>query len=81
MARCSASERVVSCLLRDSVPRGGKQPCRVVLPSVTGTIVSWLSGTPEPFSRILHDLQSRGLIAVNRCEIHILDVHRLACRA
>jgi CRP/FNR family transcriptional regulator, dissimilatory nitrate respiration regulator len=37
-----------------------------------------LSVTPEHFSRILHDLQSRGLIAVNRREIVIPDVERLA---
>ncbi|MFX8354859.1 hypothetical protein ABTL90_19175 [Acinetobacter baumannii] len=30
---------------------------------------------------MLHDLQSRGLIAVNRRQIHIPDVRRLACHA
>lgn len=82
----SASERVVAYLLRDgSVPSpevaGDAGPCTVLLPASKGTIASLLSVTPEHFSRILHDLQSRGLIAVNRRQIHIPNVQRLACHA
>lgn len=51
----------------------------VSLPASKGTIASLLSVTPEHFSRILHELQSHGLIAVNRRRIHIPDVQRLAC--
>lgn len=82
----SASERVVAYLLRDGAvqappaPRDAG-PCTVLLPASKGTIASLLSVTPEHFSRILHDLQSRGLIAVNRRQIHIPDVQRLACHA
>jgi len=82
----SASERVVAYLLRDGAgqalpaPRDAG-PCTVLLPASKGTIASLLSVTPEHFSRILHDLQSRGLIAVNRRQIHIPDVRRLACHA
>lgn len=86
----SAAQRVVAYLLRDG---GVAAPLETVaekvlraertvsLPASKGTIASLLSVTPEHFSRILHDLQSRGLIAVNRRQIHIPDVRRLACHA
>jgi CRP-like cAMP-binding protein len=82
----TASERVVAYLLRDGAVdappvRGDGGPCTVLLPASKGTIASLLSVTPEHFSRILHDLQSRGLIAVNRRQIHIPDMQRLACHA
>jgi len=82
----TASERVVAYLLRDGMVDaqpvvGDVGPCTVLLPASKGTIASLLSVTPEHFSRILHDLQSRGLIAVNRRQIHIPDVQRLACHA
>ncbi|MGC4062995.1 MAG: helix-turn-helix domain-containing protein [Aquabacterium sp.] len=48
------------------------------MPASKGTIASLLSVTPEHFSRILHDLQARGLIAVQRRQIHILDAQGLA---
>lgn len=73
----SAAQRVVSYLLRTS-PQAATSACTVSLPASKGTIASLLSVTPEHFSRILHDLQSRGLIAVNRREIVIPDVERLA---
>jgi CRP-like cAMP-binding protein len=50
----------------------------VSLPASKGTIASLLSVTPEHFSRILHELQSHGLIEVERRDIHILDVDQLA---
>lgn len=73
----SAAQRVVSYLLRTS-PQAATSTCTVSLPASKGTIASLLSVTPEHFSRILHDLQARGLIAVNRREIVIPDVERLA---
>lgn len=73
----TAAQRVVSYLLRTSPP-AATSACTVSLPASKGTIASLLSVTPEHFSRILHDLQSRGLIAVNRREIVIPDVERLA---
>jgi len=73
----SAAQRVVSYLLRTSPP-AATSACTVSLPASKGTIASLLSVTPEHFSRILHDLQARGLIAVNRREIVIPDVERLA---
>ncbi len=72
----TAAQRVVSYLLR---ARTSPAPsCTVSLPASKGTIASLLSVTPEHFSRILHDLQSRGLISVQRREILIPDVQRLA---
>ncbi|MDO9237650.1 MAG: Crp/Fnr family transcriptional regulator [Aquabacterium sp.] len=53
----------------------------VSLPASKGTIASLLSVTPEHFSRILHDLQLRGLISVQRRHIHILDTQGLASYA
>ena len=53
----------------------------VSLPFSKSTLASLLSVTPEHFSRILHELQSRGLIAVDRRDIHITDVERLAAAA
>lgn len=73
----SAAQRVVSYLLRTS-PQAATSACTVSLPASKGTIASLLSVTPEHFSRILHDLQARGLISVNRREIVIPDVERLA---
>lgn len=50
----------------------------VSLPYSKSTLASLLSVTPEHFSRILHELQSKGLIAVHRRDIHIPDLGRLA---
>lgn len=58
-----------------------EQDVTVSLPASKGTIASLLSVTPEHFSRILHDLQANGLIAVDRRHIHILDAQRLASYA
>lgn len=78
----SAAQRVASYLRNLSSlaaeSDGGLAGCMVSLPASKGTIASLLSVTPEHFSRILHDLQSRGLIAVNRRQIHIPDVARLS---
>jgi len=53
----------------------------VSLPASKGTIASLLSVTPEHFSRILHELQARGLIEVDRRHIKILDAQGLASYA
>ncbi len=42
------------------------------------TIASRLSITPEYFSRVLHELESAGLIRVDKREIHIPNAARLA---
>lgn len=79
----SSVRRVVDYLVRaqaaqpSQTEHGGTQ-ATVSLPFSKSTLASLLSVTPEHFSRILHELQSRGLIAVNRRDIHIPDVSRLA---
>ncbi len=42
------------------------------------TIASRLSLTPEYFSRVLHELEAEHLIEIDKREIRILDVQRLA---
>lgn len=77
----SGVQRVVDYLLRSPAAAQGhraSQHLTVSLPASKGTIASLLSVTPEHFSRILHDLQARGLISVDRRHIHILDAKGLA---
>lgn len=50
----------------------------VSLPVSKATIASRLSLTPEYFSRVLHELESEGLIEIDKREVRILDVQRLA---
>lgn len=73
-------QRLIGYLLRD-VDLG--QECEgvsvtVSLPVSKAAIASRLSLTPEYFSRVLHQLESDRLIEIDRREIRILDVHRLA---
>ncbi|MBI5256750.1 MAG: Crp/Fnr family transcriptional regulator [Burkholderiales bacterium] len=49
----------------------------VDLPASKATIASRLSLTPEYFSRVLHELQSQGLIGIDRRAIRIHDAQRL----
>ena len=51
---------------------------KVSLPVSKATIASRLSITPEYFSRVLHELEAAGLIRIDKREIHIPDVERLA---
>jgi CRP-like cAMP-binding protein len=51
---------------------------RVCLPVSKATIASRLSLTPEYFSRVLHELEAAGLIAIDKRDICILDAVRLA---
>jgi CRP-like cAMP-binding protein len=51
----------------------------VSLPASKATIASRLSLTPEYFSRVLHELETNQLIRIDRREIHIPDVKKLAC--
>ena len=75
----SGVERVIGYLLRD-LPEDGCAsegvPC-VVLPVSKATIASRLSMTPEYFSRVLHELEAKGLIEVDKREIRIPDPQRL----
>lgn len=75
----SGVERVIGYLLRDLPEDGcGKEgvPC-VVLPVSKAAIASRLSMTPEYFSRVLHELEAKGLIEIDKREIRIPDPQRL----
>ena len=74
----SGTERVIGYLLRqdESQARSGGSYV-LTLPTSKAVVASRLNVTPEHFSRILHDLCERELIAVDGREIRILDVARL----
>ncbi len=73
-------QRVIGYLLRDQQSEGGAHTdvFTVSLPVSKATIASRLSLTPEYFSRVLHELESTGLIEVDRRDIRILDASRLS---
>ncbi len=72
-------QRLIGYLLRDvdanHLP--DQTTLTVALPANKSTIASRLSLTPEYFSRVLHDLEDKKLIAIDRREIRILDVKKL----
>lgn len=76
----SGLQRVIGYLLRDqAVDECEAGEVRTVsLPVSKATIASRLSLTPEYFSRVLHDLESRGLIEIDRRDIRIVDAPGLA---
>ncbi|QCB46216.1 Crp/Fnr family transcriptional regulator [Hydrogenophaga sp. PAMC20947] len=83
----SGVERVIGYLMRDlpdDVKSGtdgagdaAERPQRVVLPVSKAAIASRLSMTPEYFSRVLHELEAKGLIEMDKREIRIPDPQRL----
>ena len=79
----SGTERVIGYLLSQPAGRekdgksAGESPLRINLPATKGLIASRLNLTQEHFSRILHELVSRGLITMKRREVTIRDVNRL----
>ena len=75
----SGLQRVIGYLLRDQDAADGRrsEALTVSLPVSKATIASLLSLTPEYFSRVLHELESAGLIEIDRREIRILDPRRL----
>ena len=76
----SGVQRVIGYLLRDQEAREGSDETQltVSLPVSTATVASRLSLTPEYFSRVLRELEAQRLIEVDKRDIHILDVQRLA---
>jgi len=76
----SGAQRVIGYLLRDQATDGGAgaEAITVSLPVSKATIASRLSLTPEYFSRVLHELESAGLIEIDKRDIRILDARRLA---
>ena len=74
----SGTERVVGYLLRQDAHEGGETEHYVVtLPTSKAIVASRLNVTPEHFSRILHELTQRGLIAVEGREIRIIEPAKL----
>jgi CRP/FNR family transcriptional regulator, dissimilatory nitrate respiration regulator len=76
----SGLQRVIGDLLRDMEGMNGASHSTVTvsLPVSKATIASRLSLTPEQFSRVLHELESAGLIEIDKRDIRILDSKRLA---
>jgi CRP-like cAMP-binding protein len=74
----SGAERVIGYLLRDAPSNGGGNVTTITLNAGKSVIASRLNMTPEHFSRILHELQSDGLIEVNGRSIRIPDLARLS---
>ena len=76
----SGVQRVIGYLLRDQQAEDcvSGEVLTVSLPVSKATLASRLSLTPEYFSRVLHELEAAGLIEVDKRDIRILDVHRLA---
>ncbi|MFG6469060.1 Crp/Fnr family transcriptional regulator [Roseateles sp. BYS87W] len=73
----SGQQRVVGYLLRDVDP-AQPGPAVVSLPAAKATVASLLSITPEYFSRVLHDLEDAGLLAIDKRDIHLRDPNALA---
>ena len=74
----SGRQRIIGYLLRDNVKSDAKS-LTVTLPTNKGVIASRLNLTQEHFSRILHELSDKGLIAVEGRKISIPDVEKLRC--
>ena len=75
----SGTQRVIGYLLGGrSTPEPGSASMTVTLPVSKAAIASRLSITPEYFSRVLGELVSQGLIEVDKREIDIPDVGKLA---
>jgi CRP/FNR family transcriptional regulator, dissimilatory nitrate respiration regulator len=70
-------QRVIGYLLRDCGTGESSGSLQVELPTTKALVASRLSLTQEHFSRILHELISRGLIEVDGRSIRVLDVERL----
>lgn len=73
-------QRVIGYLLHPlgDAPCTNGQALDISLPVSKATIASRLSITPEYFSRVLSELETAGLIEVNKRDIHIPNTARLA---
>ena len=78
----SGMQRLIGYLLRDAQEgpsaTSNSGAVTVSLPVSKATVASRLSLTPEYFSRVLHELEAENLIEIDKREIRILDVERLA---
>jgi CRP-like cAMP-binding protein len=76
----SGMQRLIGYLLRDVELESDEDfgIVTVSFPVSKAIIASRLSLTPEYFSRVLHQLESENLIEIDKREVRILDVRRLA---
>jgi CRP-like cAMP-binding protein len=76
----SGMQRVIGYLLSEHQPEDDatEQTFTVSLPVSKATIASRLSLTPEYFSKVLHELEQEKLIEIDKRDIRIIDVPRLA---
>ena len=76
----SGVQRVIGYLLGDRMTESdaASEAITVSLPVSKAAIASRLSLTPEYFSRVLNELETAGLIQVDKRDIHISDTARLA---
>ena len=76
----SGVQRVIGYLLRDGQDDNASVSgaITVSLPVSKAAIASRLSLTPEYFSRVLNELETAGLIRVDKRDIHIVDAERLS---
>lgn len=74
----SGVERVIGYLMRDLPEDGGEAAASVLLPVSKASIASRLSMTPEYFSKVLRELEYKGLIEVDKREIRIPEPARLS---
>jgi CRP-like cAMP-binding protein len=68
----NASQRTLGYLL-DAAGETSSAPVEVCLPASKAVVASTLNMSAETFSRELHQLQERGLIAIHRRVIHLCD--------
>lgn len=75
----SGVQRVIGYLLREHEMSQSvsDKPFTVALPVSKATIASRLSLTPEYFSKVLRELEDKGLIAMDKRDIRIVDALRL----
>ncbi len=76
----SGMQRVIGYLLREhqADDSATENVFMVSLPVSKATVASRLSLTPEYFSKVLHELEAEGLIEIDKRDIRIVDVPRLA---
>lgn len=80
----NGTQRLIGYLLREvqgeakAAADAAQGAHTVCLPVSKSALASLLSLTPEYFSRVLHELEAEGLIAIDKRDIRILDTQRLA---
>ncbi len=75
----SGMQRVIGYLLREHQFEGAiGEVYTVSLPVSKATVASRLSLTPEYFSKVLHELEAEKLIEIDKRDIRIIDLPRLA---